>query len=59
MEYRELGKTGMMVSKISFGASSAAAWGLSTGLAAAAVSGMLVVGATWWGSTDLRSALAR
>lgn len=47
------------IAAISFGASSAAAWGLWTGLGAAAVSGLLVVGATWWGSIDLRSALAR
>jgi hypothetical protein len=42
------------VAAISLAASSAAAWGLWTGLAAAAVSGLLVVGATWWGSIDLR-----
>lgn len=37
----------------------AAAWGLWAGLAAAAVAGLLVMAATWWGSIDLRSALAR
>ena len=47
------------IAAISFGAPSAASLGLWTGLAAAAVAGLLVLGATWWGSTDLRSALAR
>ncbi len=47
-----------VVAAISFGASSAAL-GLWTGLAAAAVAGLLVLGATWWGSSDLRCALAR
>lgn len=45
-----------VVAALSFGASSAAAWGLWTGLAAAAAAGLLVVAATWWGSIDLRSA---
>lgn len=47
-----------VIAAISFGASSAAL-GLWPGLAAAAVAGVLVLGATWWGSIDLRSALAR
>ena len=33
--------------------------GLWTGLVAAALAGLLVVVATWWGSADLRGALAR
>ena len=42
-----------------YGAASAASWGLWPGLAAAAAAGLLVVAATWWGSGDLRAALAR
>ena len=34
-------------------------WGLWSGLALAALAGLLVMGATWWGSADLRAALAR
>jgi peptidoglycan biosynthesis protein MviN/MurJ (putative lipid II flippase) len=33
--------------------------GLALGLVAAAVAGLAVMGATWWGSADLRAALAR
>ena len=36
-----------------------AAWGAAAGLAAAGVAGALVMAATWWGSADLRAALAR
>ena len=35
---------------------SAAVW---TGLVVAGVAGLLVMAATWWGSADLRAALAR
>jgi putative peptidoglycan lipid II flippase len=38
---------------------SIASWGLWPGLVAAAVAGLFVMGATWWGSADLRAALAR
>jgi len=41
------------------GGSSLASWGLWPGLAAAAVVALIVVGITWWGSVDLRAALAR
>jgi putative peptidoglycan lipid II flippase len=34
-------------------------WGLWLGLAAAALAALLVMAATWWGSADLRAALAR
>jgi peptidoglycan biosynthesis protein MviN/MurJ (putative lipid II flippase) len=34
-------------------------WGLWSGLTLAALAGLLVMGATWWGSADLRAALAR
>jgi len=33
--------------------------GLPAGLGAAALAGLMVMGATWWGSADLRAALAR
>jgi hypothetical protein len=33
--------------------------GLWIGLAAAGLAGLAVMGATWWGSADLRTALAR
>jgi putative peptidoglycan lipid II flippase len=49
----------LVTAAIAFGASSAAALSLWTGLAAAAVAGLFVVAATWWGSVDLRAALAR
>jgi putative peptidoglycan lipid II flippase len=35
------------------------ATGLWLGLAAAAIAGLMVMAATWWGSADLRAALAR
>lgn len=35
------------------------AWGLWAGLAAAGAAGALVMAGTWWGSADLRQALAR
>jgi peptidoglycan biosynthesis protein MviN/MurJ (putative lipid II flippase) len=34
-------------------------WGLAPVLVAAAAAGLLVLAATWWGSVDLRAALAR
>ena len=34
-------------------------WGLWPGLAAAVLAGLFVMAATWWGSADLRAALAR
>jgi putative peptidoglycan lipid II flippase len=49
----------LVVAVIAALASSVDAWGLWAGLVAAALAGLLVVGATWWGSGDLRSALAR
>jgi putative peptidoglycan lipid II flippase len=36
-----------------------ASWGLWRGLSAAALAGLVVMGATWWASADLRAALAR
>jgi len=36
-----------------------ASWGLAAGLVAAALAGAFVMAATWWGSADLRTALAR
>jgi len=36
-----------------------ASWGLWPGLAAAVLAGLFVMAATWWGSADLRAALAR
>lgn len=48
-----------VIAVINLGVTPAAAWGLWTGLAAATVAGLLVMAATWWGSIDLRSALAR
>jgi peptidoglycan biosynthesis protein MviN/MurJ (putative lipid II flippase) len=36
-----------------------ASWGLWPGLMAAGLAGLLVMSATWWGSADLRAALAR
>jgi len=47
------------VAALSAGAWPAAATGILPGLAAAAVAGLAVVAMTWWGSTDLRAALAR
>jgi putative peptidoglycan lipid II flippase len=41
------------------GAWLSSAWGLVPALAAAAAAGLLVLAATWWGSVDLRVALAR
>ena len=35
-----------------------ASWGLWPGLSLATFAGLLVMGATWWGSADLRAALA-
>jgi putative peptidoglycan lipid II flippase len=49
----------LVIGGIAAGASRAIVWGLWPGLAAAAVAGTLVLGATWWGSVDLRAALAR
>lgn len=40
-------------------AGGAPSWGPGPALAAAAAAGLLVVAATWWGSDDLRAALAR
>jgi peptidoglycan biosynthesis protein MviN/MurJ (putative lipid II flippase) len=36
-----------------------AAWGVAAALAAAGIAGALVMATTWWGSDDLRAALAR
>lgn len=36
-----------------------ASWGMWPGLSLAVLAGLLVMGATWWGSADLRAALAR
>jgi peptidoglycan biosynthesis protein MviN/MurJ (putative lipid II flippase) len=36
-----------------------ASWGLWPGLLLATLAALLVIGATWWGSADLRTALAR
>ena len=49
----------VVTAAIAFGAASPTAWSLWTGLVAAAVAAGLVVGTTWWGSVDLRTALAR
>jgi putative peptidoglycan lipid II flippase len=38
---------------------SAVSLGLWSGLSLAALAGLIVIGATWWGSADLRAALAR
>jgi len=48
-----------VVAALTFGAASAAAWGLVPSLLAAAAAGSAVVAMTWWGSIDLRLALAR
>lgn len=48
-----------VVAALAPGAASAAPWGLVPGLVAAAAAGIAVVAMTWWGSIDLRSALAR
>ena len=49
----------LLVAGFSAGAWPPGSWGLWPALATAALAGLLVVLATWWGSVDLRSALAR
>ena len=49
----------LLVAGVSAGAWPPGSWGLWPALAVAALAGLLVVAATWWGSVDLRSALAR
>jgi putative peptidoglycan lipid II flippase len=49
----------LVTAAVAFGATTAAGWSLWIGLAAAAAAGLLVVAVTWWGSVDLRAALAR
>lgn len=49
----------LAIAALAAAASLATAWGPWPGLAAAAAAGVLVVAATWWGSVDLRAALAR
>lgn len=49
----------LLVAGFSAGAWPPGSWGLWPALATAALAGLLVVVATWWGSVDLRSALAR
>jgi hypothetical protein len=49
----------LLVAGVSAGAWPPGSWGLWPALAVAALAGLLVVVATWWGSVDLRSALAR
>jgi putative peptidoglycan lipid II flippase len=49
----------LVIGGVAAGASRALVLGLWPGLAAAAVAGLVVIGATWWGSGDLRAALAR
>jgi putative peptidoglycan lipid II flippase len=49
----------LVMGGVAAGASRAVVWGLWPGLLAAAVSAALVMAATWWGSIDLRAALAR
>jgi putative peptidoglycan lipid II flippase len=49
----------LVIAGAAAGASRAIVWGLWPGLAAAVVAAALVIATTWWGSVDLRAALAR
>jgi putative peptidoglycan lipid II flippase len=49
----------LVMGGVAAGASRAIVFGLWPGLLAAAVAAALVIAATWWGSVDLRAALAR